>query len=134
MRTINGWTKDEQDELKWHGINGNSLDDVIDTLYDQARSNYLYDKYNKSDDPEQVMFDIVDYWRGEAKFPEKKYIVKLPDNNVLIYNEYTGFRWKFDIDKNLRVTQTGDTFNLSMDKIKTYYENLVPFAVEVEDE
>lgn len=135
MRTIKGWSREEQQELEWHKENGNSVDDVIDTIYDPTSTCYLHDKYDyNGQNPEQIIFDIVDFWRGDARFPEKKYTVKLPDGNVLIYNDFDGFGWRYDLPSGKMSTRAVVCTIMSMDKIKHYDENLVPFAVEVSDD
>jgi len=89
MRILKGWTENERKELEKakdnyfvsaieliKGITGND-DDCI----------YLAGKYAHESPYEdnQLVRDIVDYYNGEAKFPDKKYYVKLIRNNDSSY-------------------------------------------------
>ncbi|WP_300560305.1 hypothetical protein [Companilactobacillus sp.] len=87
MRVLKGWTEHQQEELEWQKESGNELDDVIDTLYNMHVDCYLYDKYQRDDDPQQVLLDIVDYWRGDAKFPVTKYIVHDKFTQMYVANQ-----------------------------------------------
>ncbi|KRK64346.1 hypothetical protein FC72_GL000516 [Companilactobacillus tucceti DSM 20183] len=77
MRTITGWTEEEIEELEWQKNQKNDFDDVLDVLYDQENQTYLKDKYMKSQIPEQMIFDMVDYWRGDGVFFNPRYLWKL---------------------------------------------------------
>ncbi|WP_125769536.1 hypothetical protein [Companilactobacillus furfuricola] len=82
MRVIKDWTDPEIEELEWHKSHKNDFDDVIDVLYDDDDQTYLRDKYMQSQTPQQVIFDMVDYWRGEGIFFKPQYLWRLKSNNT----------------------------------------------------
>lgn len=132
MRTIKGWTKEEQKELEWHKKNGNTVDDVIDTIYDPTSTCYLHDKYDyNSQNPERIIFDIVDFWRGDAKFPEKKYKVKILNDEESYLNMNLDNSNVFLDDE---ISGNGIRTLFTIQEIKAIDERLVPFAVEVKHE
>ena len=80
MRILNGWTKDERKELEEAKDNGflsamGLINDIGDD-YDYCHS--LTRKYIREDtnDNNQMAKDIVDFYCGNAKFPEQKYVLE----------------------------------------------------------
>ncbi|WP_195701903.1 hypothetical protein [Companilactobacillus futsaii] len=78
MRILKGWTKDEQKELEEAKDNG--FFSVITLICSIDRDDdddcrALSEKYCRDDtnDNNQMAKDIIDFYYGNAKFPEQKY-------------------------------------------------------------
>jgi len=85
MRVLTGWSKEEREELgNLKNISKSSMDaieEIYSTYWNCEDDAYpaLYHKFGYSNISElnQMAKDIADYFTGDAKFPEKKYYVKL---------------------------------------------------------
>lgn len=94
MREIQNWTDEEQKQLITLKEDGHELDDAIDVLYNTGLNNPLYDKYMTDECPEQIILDIVDYWTGQARFGERKYVVYDRGTGMYLAQEpYGAFYW-----------------------------------------
>ena len=139
MRMIKGWTKEEIEELK-KGIYSHY--DSMAMIYSIVRGNSnpkLYAKYRDCEPQQltQMARDIIDFYGGTAIFPEKKYRVVLPDKNTLIFGRDEGYRWTFCARSGSLRYQTMDpdeTTHLTKQQIMDYNPDLMPFAVEVEND
>lgn len=144
MREITGWTKEEIEELKKYEERTmfNGLVDVMGMIYDIVRGNShpnLHKKYVGCNFRQelQMIEDIIDFYDDTARFPEKKYRVVLPDENILIFGRDEGYRWTFCVHSGSLSYQTMDpdeTARLTKQQIKDYNPDLMPFAVEVSDD
>lgn len=89
MRILKGWTEEERKELKDIENNQQIATMVIFEICneylngDNLSHPALYRKYdaNCSYEDDQLAKDIADYMKGDAKFAEQKYYVKLIRNN-----------------------------------------------------
>lgn len=144
MRMIKGWTKEEIEELKKYEERTmfNGLVDVMGMIYDIVRGDShpnLHKKYVGCNFRQelQMIEDIIDFYGGTAIFPEKKYRVVLPDENILIFGRDEGYRWTFCARSGSLRYQTMDpdeTARLTKQQITDYNPDLMPFAVEVEND
>jgi len=135
MRILKGWTENERKELEKakdnyfvsaieliKGITGND-DDCI----------YLAGKYAHESPYEdnQLVRDIVDYYNGEAKFPDKKYYVKL------IRNDDDGYlnKGKLNTFVTLGNCRTSHYYQTEFTKqeIKDIDPRYMAFAIKVEE-
>ena len=123
MRTIEGWTDEEIKALKRLKDGGY---DVYNTIvrYMHGSSNKLI--WGNRTENNQLIYDIVDYWRGDAEFPKKKYQIKFSFTSESIFlfekDKYVGF-----VTSANKFIYPSESFLFTMD------ERLVPFAVEVEE-
>ncbi|WP_125707502.1 hypothetical protein [Companilactobacillus zhongbaensis] len=139
MREITGWSKEEIEELK-KGIY--SRYDSMAMIYSIVRGNSnpkLYAKYMDCEPQQltQMARDIIDFYDDTARFPEKKYRVVLPDENILIFGRDEGYRWTFCVRSGSLSYPTMDpdeTVRLTKQQIVDYNPDLMPFAVEVEND
>lgn len=82
MRILEGWTDEERKELE--EAKNNNFSSAIDLIHgigdDDIDCHALYEKYYREDtnDSNQMAKDIVDFYCGNAKFPEQKYYIKMP--------------------------------------------------------
>lgn len=144
MRMIKGWTKEEIEELKKYEERTmfNGLVDVMGMIYDIVRGDShpnLHKKYVGCNFRQelQMIEDIIDFYDDTARFPEKKFRVVLPDENTLIYEKDRGYRWTFYALCDSLHYQTMDpdeTTHLTKQQIVDYNPDLMPFAVEVEND
>lgn len=135
MRTIKGWTNEEIKALKRLKEDGYEVYDVFFPLAYGSSDNVLKNKFNSSFQPEgsQIILDIVDFWRGDAKFPEKKYRIKLPVRAEPSFG-YLNDDGELTLVSGSEI-EIGDNERtiFTMDEIKQIDERLVPFAADVEE-
>ena len=132
-RILKGYSKEERKELEEAKDNGFfsviALICSIDREDDDCRA--LYEKYYREDtnSNNQMAKDIIDYYAGVAKFPDKKYYVHLIKNDCYSYInidtdgevkldsrlELNGWKTKFTRDEVVAIDPRFVTF---MEKIK----------------
>lgn len=89
VRILHGWTKDERKELE--EAKGNGFLSVIALICsikrDDDNCHALYEKYYRDDTNgnNQMAKDIIDFYCGNAKFPEQKYYVHFIKSNGYSY-------------------------------------------------
>lgn len=149
MREITGWSKEEIEELK--RVKDALPDDgAMNIIYGILRGAYkhLYKKYinivseqeNQNIKPEQenqMAKDIIDYFEGAARFPNKRYRVILPDGNILMFDDDEGYFWRAYVTNNgfsREAYANTKVACITENQIKDYNPDLMPFAVEVSDD
>lgn len=92
MRILKGWTKEERKELE-EAKDTESIGDFLhvitrypeDTNYGYVRSNY---HIASSREQFSIIEDILDFYTGKAKFPNKKYYVHFVKSDEDSYLNY----------------------------------------------
>ena len=134
VRILYGWTKDERKELEEAKDNG--FLSVI-TLFcsikrDDDNCHALYQKYYREDTNgnNQMAKDIIDFYSGDAKFPEQKYYVHLIKGNRFSYlNITSNGETKLDSKSDSWTWKT----KFARDEVVAIDPRLVMFMEEVED-
>ena len=135
MRVLKGYSKEERKELEEAKDNDSSsamgLINDIGGDYDYCQS--LTRKYIREDinDNNQMAKDIVDFYCGNAKFPDKKYYVHLIKGDESSYlnidfGERPVLDNKFEFD--------GWQTKFTRDEVVAIDPRFVPFMEEVEDD
>lgn len=133
-RIIKGWTDEEREDLEKSIKADYSLMDIFNRTI-TVNGTALNKKYCSlfTDDAEtQLANDIADYFNDDAKFPDKKYYVKLIRNNVNSYlNRVTtnNFCMASDCEPD-KIFQT----EFTEQEIKAIDPRYMAFAVPVEDD
>ena len=134
MRTIEGWTDEEIKALKRLKDGGYDVYNKIVRYMHGSSDGILSNKliWGNRTENNQLIYDIVDYWRGDAEFPKKKYQIKFSFTSESIFlfekDKYVGF-----VTSANKFIYPSESFLFTMDEIKAMDERLVPFAVEVEE-
>lgn len=86
MRTIEGWTDEEIKALKRLKDGGYDVYNTIVRYMHWSSDGILSNKliWGNRTENNQLIYDIVDYWRGDAEFPKKKYQIKFSFTLVLL--------------------------------------------------
>ena len=96
VRILKGWTKEERKELEEAKDNGflSTMTLINGIGDDDDDCHALSEKYYREDpnDNDQMAKDILDFYCGNAKFPEQKYYVKLLDRD----EGYLNYQHSFD--------------------------------------
>ena len=99
VRILHGWTKDERKELEEAKDNGflSVIALICSIKRDDDNCHALYEKYYREDTNgnNQMAKDIIDFYCGNAKFPEQKYVVhdKVTDRYVRFNTLEETFCW-----------------------------------------
>ena len=99
MRILKGYSKAEQRELEEAKDNGflSVIALFCSIKRDDNNCRALYEKYYREDTNgnNQMARDIADFYCGNAKFPEQKYVVHDKATDQYIYYDVTerGFHW-----------------------------------------
>lgn len=99
VRILHGWTKDERKELEEAKDNGflSVIALICSIKRDDDNCHALYEKYYREDTNgnNQMAKDIIDFYCGNAKFPEQKYVVHDKVTDQYIYYSFTRkvLRW-----------------------------------------
>ena len=140
VRVLKGWTKDERKELENAVNNGylNLMDLMNGITKNHSGVHYIHCKYYGTcddDKNDQLAKDIADYYTGNAKFPDKKYRVVLPDGNYLARGMSGECRWKFIYNdvRGCNFAATGSDNTFTMQEIEDIDAKLKAFAVPVDE-
>ena len=137
VRILKGYSKEEQRELEEAKDNG--FLSVIVIFCSIKRDNNdnchaLYEKYYREDTNKnnQMAKDIIDFYYGNAKFPEQKYYVQLIRNNDGSYLNRSVLNGFFMTSS----CQPDDTVQTEFTKqeIKDIDPRYMAFAVPVEED
>ena len=99
MRTLKGYSKGEQNELKEFKktLDITDLLHIITGLAPDTGCGLIWRRYDKADTDERISIirDILDFYTGYAKFPEQKYVVhdKVTDQYIYYSFPWKGLRW-----------------------------------------
>lgn len=133
VRILTGWTENERKELEEAEDNdfNSAIDLIRGIINDEDDCISLAKKYTDeySDEDNQMVKDIADYYCGNAKFPEQKYYVHLikgDENSYLNITSYGGA----ELDKKFEFG--GWQTKFTRDEIISMNPQLVPFMEEVE--
>ena len=89
VRILHGWTKDERKELEEAKDNGflSVIALFCSIKRDDNNCHALYEKYYREDTNGNNLMakDIIDFYCGNAKFPEQKYVVHDKVTDQYIY-------------------------------------------------
>ncbi|WP_334341191.1 DUF1642 domain-containing protein [Companilactobacillus sp. HBUAS56275] len=136
MRILEGYSKAEQKELEYAKDNGflSAITLIRGISNGDCHCHELSKKYCREDinDNNQLAKDIVDFYCGNAKFPEQKYYVQLIKNNNSSYlNKCSpnGF-YMPDSCRQDKLTQT----QFTEQEIKDIDPRYMAFAVPVEED
>ena len=98
MRILKGYSKRERKELE--EAKDNNFDNAIDLIrgiaIDDDDCTSLNNKYMNecSEEDNQMAKDIIDFYTGNAKFAEKKYVVHDTTDHYIYYDELLdNLRW-----------------------------------------
>lgn len=95
VRILHGWTKDERKELEEARDNGflSVIALICSIKRDDNNCHALYGKYYRDDTNgnNQMAKDIIDFYYGDAKFAEEKYVVHDSTTGQYIY--YNVMQW-----------------------------------------
>lgn len=129
MRTIEGWTKEEQKELEDLYVFSSPMSAISIIVNDCGYC--LHDKWYRADHNDELKMaqDIIDFFNHEAGFLERKYYVKIL-NRFYLNNNHEYEHYTFADSNETGTYQT----QFTMQEIKDIDERLVPFAVEVTDD
>ena len=134
VRILKGYSKEEQRELEEAKDNG--FLSVI-TLFcsikrDDNNCHALYEKYYRDDTNgnNQMAKDIIDFYCGNAKFPDKKYYVHLVDRDKKSYLNIT-LDGRAQLGSNLEIDGWKSKF--THEEIISINPQLLLFEEEVED-
>lgn len=131
VRELKDYTTKEQEELEIIGALVPVTDFLDSTFNDRYPNLSKKIRDARPNGEKQILYDLADYLRGYAEFPERKYYVQL-------INQKNGFLNKY-IDSDICTVSGIDTeFNLfqtqfTMDEIKDIDERYVPFAVPIDE-
>ena len=136
VRILKGYSKAEQRELEEAKDNGflSVIALFCSIKYDDDNCHALYKKYYREDtnSNNQMTRDIADYYAGVAKFPDKKYYVKL------IRNDDDGYlnKGKLNTFVTLGNCRTSHYYQTEFTKqeIKAIDPRYLAFAVLVEED
>ncbi|WDT66086.1 DUF1642 domain-containing protein [Companilactobacillus crustorum] len=130
VRILKDWTKDERKELEEAEDNGflSAMALIRGICDDVGYCHALSKKYYREDtnDNNQMAKDIVDFYCGNAKFPEQKYYVKIPK---------IGFPYLVQADDGMelvRYLRSGYKEEFTEQEIKDIDPRYMVFAVPVE--
>ncbi|MGQ2376292.1 DUF1642 domain-containing protein [Companilactobacillus zhachilii] len=133
MRILKGYSKEERKELEEAKDNG--FDSAFDVIYGIIKSEgdlaFIVKKYDEgsSSDNDQLAKDIVDFYCGNAKFPEQKYYIKMPKVNYpYLIRDMVG---KFDYAQSPDILGSGEN-SFTEQEIKDIDPRYMLFAVPVE--
>ena len=99
VRILHGWTKDERKELEEAKDNGflSVIALICSIKRDDNNCHALYEKYYREDTNgnNQMAKDIIDFYCGNAKFPEQKYVVHDKATDQYIYYNVVELRLRW---------------------------------------
>ncbi|TGD24360.1 hypothetical protein EGT49_03630 [Companilactobacillus suantsaicola] len=133
MRILKGYSKRERKELE--EAKDNNFDNAIDLIrgiaIDDDDCTSLNNKYMNecSEEDNQLAKDIVDFYCGNAKFPEQKYYVQLIKVNE---NSYLTINPDGVLGLGSRLEINGGKTKFTRDEVVAIDPRLVPFMEEVE--
>lgn len=136
VRILTGWTENERKELEEAEDNdfNSAIDLIRGIINDEDDCISLAKKYmdEYSDEDNQMVKDIADYYCGVAKFPDKKYFVQLIRNNDGSYLNRNTLNTFLTLDSchSTRKHQT----KFTEQEIKDIDPRYMAFAVPVEDD
>ncbi|KRK90908.1 DUF1642 domain-containing protein [Companilactobacillus futsaii] len=136
VRILKGYSKAERKELEEAKDSGFSsvmtLIYGIGEGYDDCHA--LYEKYcrENTNDNNQMAKDIIDFYCGNAKFPEQKYYIQLIKNNDSSYLNRNRLDASLTLD-DCRLAQYYQT-KFTEQEIKAIDPRYMAFAVLVEDD
>ncbi|KRK80255.1 DUF1642 domain-containing protein [Companilactobacillus nodensis] len=134
MRILKGWTKDERKELEEAKDGGfySSIDLINGIVGGDDDCTSLANKCMNGDSEEdnQLIRDIADYYTGKAKFPEQKYYVQLIKNNDFNYLNRNKLNTLLTLD-GYRLAQNYQT-EFTEQEIKDIDPRYMAFAAPVE--
>lgn len=99
VRILKGYSKEEQRELEEAKDNGflSVIALICSIKRDDNNCHALYEKYYREDTNKnnQMAKDIIDFYYGNAKFPEQKYVVhdKVTDRYIYFNKLEKSFYW-----------------------------------------
>lgn len=134
MRTLKGYSKEEQKELENNKelVNCNDLLHIITDFISGTRSgtrfNLIWEKYNEAEPDEQISIikDILDFYTDKARFAEQKYYVKF---SKIGYPYLVQANYGMDLACYLR---SGYKEEFTEQEIKAIDPRYMAFAVPVE--
>ena len=135
MRILKGYSKVEQRELEEAKDNGflSVIPLFCSIKYDDDDCRALYKKYYREDTNgnNQMARDIVDFYCGNAKFPEQKYYVHLIKGDRFSYLNITS-------NGEAKLDSKSDSWSwktkFTRDEVVAIDPRLVPFMEEVEND
>lgn len=130
VRELKDYTTKEQEELEIIGALVPVTDFLDSTFNDRYPNLSKKIRDARPNGEKQILYDLADYLRGYAEFPERKYYVKLIDTfngylNININNQ------EILISDNSAVNNFQTQF--TMDEIKDIDKRYVPFAVPADE-
>lgn len=133
VRILTGWTENERKELEEAEDNdfNSAIDLIRGIINDEDDCISLAKKYTDeySDEDNQMVKDIADYYCGVAKFPDKKYYVHfVKDDNIGYLNVDTYKQERFISTSSLR---DGLQTQFTKAEIKQLSNDYLPFLEEV---
>lgn len=131
VRELKGYTTREQNELIIIAGLVPVTDFLDSTFNDRYPSLSKKIRDARPNGEKQILYDLADYLRGYAEFPERKYYVKLLNQKNGYLSKYIDAD-KFDVS-GAYVFNTLFKNQFTMQEIKDINENYVPFAVPVDE-
>lgn len=115
MRILKGYSKEEQKDLECikNIISCNDLLHNITSYQSNTECGSIKDKYDVADTEERIPIikDILDFYTGDAKFPDKKYVVHDSATDQCIYYNWAwterGLDWG-QLEKEIPEIKTKD--------------------------
>ena len=136
MRILKGYSKAEQRELEEAKDNGflSVIALFCSIKRDDNNCHALYEKYYRDDTNgnNRMAKDIIDFYYGNAKFPEQKYYVQLIKNSEVGYLNRNKSN-TFLILEGCHLSQNYQT-KFTEDEIKAIDPRYMAFAVPVEED
>ena len=133
MRILEGWTNEERKELEEAKDSGflSVIALICSIKRDDDNCQALSEKYYHEDinGNNQMAKDILDFYCGNAKFPEQKYYIKMPKVNYpYLIRDMGG---KFDYAQSPDILGSGEN-SFTEQEIKDIDPRYMAFAVPVE--